>query len=138
MAVKKLGILVLLILLMGSLCGCKKQQNITTAVVSSIDIIHAKDGRIHTVTFVEEGQMVQLLHRLRLLAAGDRTKEDPERYLCESCVIRVHLCDGSSHIYRHAGGRYLSVDSRPWRLVDPAQSQLLFGYLTQFHEKADR
>lgn len=113
------------------LYGCKSWQPEVPAVVTAVEISLVQNGQNIRYTLVEEGQMRRLLDHLRLLESGDTAKVDPERLVADSCLIRVCLSDGTGHIYRHAGGQYLSKDSHPWKTVSRERSVALFSLLQQ-------
>lgn len=129
---KKRKMTVALMLSAVLLCGCRAAAPVPSAVITAIEVEAIQNGRQDRYTLVEEGQMRKLLNAMRLLGSGDTADTDPERVLANQCCIRLYLSDGSCHIYRHAGGQYLSVDSHIWHQVDPQQSKNLYDILSNF------
>lgn len=132
---KKRRIVIAIFLCAVVLSGCRAAAPTPSAVVTAIDVEVVQNGRQDRYTLVEEEQMRRLLNILRLLGSGDTAHIDPERILSANCRIRLYLSDGSCHIYRHAGGQYLSVDSHSWHQVDPQQSKNLYDILSNFQQK---
>lgn len=111
------------------LSGCKRQQIMPPAVVTRVDIRCTHDGEQIHRSYVEQGQICKVLNCLRLQRGKGTAQVDPERVVGDVYEIRVRMSDGGEHIYRHRGGKYLSKDSRPWKMVDQEQSEVLYALL---------
>jgi len=72
-----------------------------------------------------------ILYYLYGLSPHGTPDEDPEQIWGDCCRITLTMSDGMRHIYRQQGGRYLSVDNRPWQKISENQAAVLFPLLME-------
>ncbi len=122
----------LLWLMMFCFSGCAAPQSGEEKPLSLVTDVtvsyHYGDMHIRR-HFTDTDKIDIVLYYLYHLSPGGTPKEDPEQIWGDSCRILVTESDGSRHIYRQQGGRYLSVDNRPWQKVSPKKSAVLFSLL---------
>lgn len=87
-------------------------------------------GDMHLKRHFTDIQKIDIvLHYLYDLSPYGTPEEDPEQIWGDCCRITLTMSDGTHHIYRQQGGRYLSVDNRPWQKINENQSAALFPLL---------
>ncbi len=126
---KKLWLVWILIV---CLSGCTAPQSDRLKPVSLVTAVtvsyHYGDMHIRR-HFTNTDKIDIVLYYLYHLSPGGTPKEDPEQIWGDSCRILVAESNGSRHIYRQQGGRYLSVDNRPWQTISEEKSAVLFPLL---------
>lgn len=135
--VKKLFCMFLLPCLI--LCGCRKPFAGTVTVPSVVREISVSYQNGHTQLYrlyTNTAKMDVILYYLYGLTPYGHVEQDPEMLIGEQCRILVSLSDGSQHIYRQYGKQYLSIDNRPWQMVNKEKATVLFHLLN--HIESDR
>lgn len=126
--------LLLIILYCFSLSGCKKALSPEPAqlnLVQQIDISYYKEGVHLQRHYTDADKMDTVLFYLYSLSPLGRAEEDPEHIAADSCKITLAMTNGETRIYRQRGGRYLSVDCKPWQKIDPDKADDLFPLLAR-------
>lgn len=127
---KKIGCaFVVTVLMCLLLSGCVQKEDETPAplqLVSHIEILYDYRQSQLQRHYTNTDKIDVVLHYLHKLSPYGLASEDPEYLQGDSCKITVHLSDGSQHIYRLRGSRYLSVDFHQWQNVDYNKGSVLF------------
>lgn len=117
------------------LSGCRMGQKEAVPlcrVVTHVDVHWVHNSEPRNFTLTDMVQIQPVLIYLRTLDPMGQPVIDPEDLDTDSWKIVIHRSDGSQRIYRQQGGEYLSRDSGPWVLIDPAvgnRLQVLFHSL---------
>lgn len=106
-------------------CGRQEtpQQNPLPRIVSRVEISRkAADGEsVHNYTDSEKIRAILLY--LRLLTPQGKPDIDPDRAQGPYYEITLYYGQAASKIYRQRGNKYLSVDAKPWTMVEPSQGK---------------
>lgn len=98
-----------------------KAGNIPPArpVVTSVEImIQQKEGLHHRV-LTDDKEMGMILGYLRAADSPFPAEDLPEELILPFHTIRVHLSDGSSHLYEQMGEAYFRKDGVVWKILNP-------------------
>ena len=122
----------LILMMFLGMCGCKKTETASPAVVTQvqIDCVHA--GVQISRSYTDPETVSAVLDRLRLQRSKGTAQVDPERVMGDVFEIRISMSDGTQHIYRHRGGQYLSKDSGPWQVVSREHGAALYALLWEY------
>ncbi len=107
--------------------GCGRQENVQQSpaprIVTRVEISRkAADGEsLHNYTDSEKIRAILLY--LRLLTPQGKPDIDPDRAQGPYYEITLYYGRDASKIYRQKGNKYLSVDAKPWALVEPDQGK---------------
>ena len=108
-------------------CGQKKYEaSAPLKLVSHIEILYDYRQSQLRRLYTDTDKIDVVLHYLHKLTPYGLAADDPEYLQGDSCKITVHLSDGSQHIYRMRGSRYLSVEFHQWQNVDYNKGSVLF------------
>ena len=120
----------LLILLSG--CGnVHAAEPVQPDLVAKVEVSYQNKGvHLHRI-YTSTEKIDNILFYLYSLSPGSYTETDPERIPEPSCKIIVSTGSGIRHIYRQRGRNYLSVDCKPWQLIDPQKSSRLFPLIAR-------
>jgi len=115
------------------LCSCGKNHTRPVyEVVTSVDIVTARDGQLLRRHYKTPEKMRPVLLYLRILKHTPlfETIQEPEGE--DIFLIAVELTGGKKRYYRQAKHRYFSFDGGPWRSIDPANAAGLYRILQEF------
>ncbi len=126
----KISCIVLILIFFFSACtAAPVAKSEPPSLVTEVQVsYHYADMHINR-HFTDTGKIDIVLYYLYDLAPCGTPNEDPEQIWGDSCRILVTESNGQQHIYRQQGGRYLSVDNRPWQTVSAEQTAVLFPLL---------
>ena len=119
----------MIICLMVLLSGCQLSEQ---PPVSSLKLVTsvAVDCRHHKQQlqrqYTQTDKIAVILHYLHKLKGQGTPSADPEQLRSDHCRITVQLSNGEKHIYRLQGKQYLSIDLRPWKIVNSQQASVLY------------
>ena len=129
---KKFCVLLVSLLMM---CGCGKNHTAQVPeIVTSIDILTARDGQLLRRHYNKPEKMRQVLLYLRLLKHTTLQQPIREPEGDDIFLITVELSSGKRRYYRQAKHRYFSFEDGPWRSIEPANAALLYGILRELPE----
>ncbi len=128
---RKIWILLCYVLFLSACTAAPAKQSTPPSVVTEVDVSYHY-GDIHLRRHFTDTRKIDIvLYYLYDLSPCGTPKEDPEQIWGDNCRILLTESDGSSHIYRQQGGRYLSVDNRPWQTVSQNKTAVFFSLLMQ-------
>ena len=117
------------------LCGCgKKHTKPVYNVVTSVDIITARDGQLLQWRYTAQEKMRPVLLYLRMLKHSPLSEVITEPEGEDVFLISVQLSDGTRRYYRQAKHRYFSFDGGPWRSIEPGSAAGLYAILRALPE----
>ena len=131
---QKQSVLLIFSILCMMLGGCKNVQAVEPVqlnLVRRVDVSYRKDGVHLQRSYTSTDKIDAILFYLYRLVPLGKAQEDPERITNDSCKITVITTGGQTHVYRQRGGRYLSVDCKPWQKIDPEKTESLFPLLAR-------
>ncbi len=105
-------------------------------VVTQVDISCQKENMVLNRHYTQSEKMESVLLYLRLIKPLGKPENDPDTVEREIYRITVHFSDGEKRIYRQKAHRYLSVDGKPWKTIDPEQAAQLYALMQ--HYPSDR
>jgi len=121
-------LVVFLAVLLFSGCRQAKPPAPAARVVTRIDIScrHGNDTILRSYTQPEK--LRHILYYMRLQDRRGYADTNPERVMGDVFLADIHLSDGSRQVYRQRADRYISLNSRRWRMI-PTQQGKRFYYL---------
>ena len=129
---KKFCVLLVSMLMM---CGCGKYHTKPVSeVVTTIDILTARDGQLLRRHYNTPEKMRSVLLYLRLLKHSQLQEPIQEPEGEDIFLITVTLSSGRKRYYRQAKHRYFSFDGGPWRSIEPSTAAMLYGILRELPE----
>lgn len=94
-------------------------------VVTSIEIMIRQKGVLYHHVLTDQEKMGMILGYLRAtdspFPAEDLSLDQEQPFH----AIRVHLSDGSYHLYEQLANRYFRKDGSAWKAIDPDQGSKL-------------
>lgn len=112
--------------------GCrKKEPGAMSHVVTAVDISSQQEDVQIRRHYTSQEKMEYVLLYLRLLKRTGAPQTDPETAQGDIYKITVSLADGRQQVYRQKDHRYLSVNDRPWQIIDPGQAAGLYRLLRE-------
>ena len=123
----KRKILVLMIVCVVLLTGCKEEQPPEVPLVTAVEITcrHGEETIHRTYTKPEKVQ--RFLYYLRRQQTRGYANRDPERIIGDAVWIRVELSNGNSRVYRQRADRFLSKDCHRWKKIDESWGRRLYS-----------
>lgn len=115
---RRLAIVFILILLCCGGCG-KQPQEQTVRVVTAIEIIGTRDGRLLQRSFTGSQDMHRILQYLRKLDPYTPTELSPDSFRTDAYQIILRYSDGNHAVYRQIYDRYFQIPDGSWRVIDP-------------------
>ena len=114
-----------------ALPGCQSRTPAVPSrhIVTGIEILCLQDEDTVHLRYTDPEKMSQYLLYLRTLGPGRKPTENPDDLPHTAFVIRLELLGGGSRTYRQVAHRYLQVDGRPWRTLDPNRAMELYPLL---------
>ncbi len=106
-------------------CSAPKNTSAPPALVTAVEVAYDFDTVHLQRKYTDTAKMDAVLYYLYGLSPYGQAKEDPELLPGESCCITLTLSDGQIRTYRQRAGRYLCVDSSPWKTIDPDKAAQL-------------
>ncbi len=126
---RKIWILLFLITFLSACAPALPPESAPLSLVTEVHVsYHYADMHIKR-HFTNLDKIDTVLFYLYSLSPCGTPTEDPEQIWGDNCRIVLTESDGSQHIYRQQGGRYLSVDDRPWQTIPENKSAVLFPLL---------
>lgn len=104
-----------------------KAGNIPPArpVVTSVEIMIQQKEGLHHRALTDDKELGMILGYLRAADSPFPVEDLPEESILPFHTIRVHLSDGSSHLYEQMGDEYFRKDGASWKIIDPDQGSKL-------------
>ena len=125
----KRKLLVLMVVFMMLLTGCKEEKPPELPLVTAVEITCRHGEEVIHRTYTTPQKVQRFLYYLRRQQTMGYTDRNPERILGDTAWIRVELSDGSSRIYRQRADRFLSVDCHRWKKIDESWGRRLYSML---------
>jgi hypothetical protein len=130
------GVIVLLAIF---LCGCRSinvKEPAQPTLVNRIEILYNSHDVHLQRSYTATDKIDTILFFLYGLSPVGRVEEDPEQISEQRCKITAVLSNGETYIYRLRGGRYLSVNCKPWQKIDSQKADWLFTVLVSMPSDA--
>ena len=128
---KKWKILLLSFILL--FAGCSRQEDANQRpaprIVTQIEISRSADGGESVYNYTDSEKIRAILLYLRLLTPQGKPDIDPERAQGPHYEITLYYGHNASKIYRQRGNKYLSIDAKPWDMVEPDQGKYIEAIL---------
>lgn len=125
MRFQKFLLLILGIGILAAGCGAQKSTSTPPTLVTAVDVQYDFDTIHLQRRYTDTDKMDAVLYYLYGLSSCGQAKEDPEQLPGERCCITLTLSDGQVRTYRQQAGRYLRIDSDPWKTIDPDKAARL-------------
>jgi len=115
------------------MCGCGKNDTKPVyEVVTSVDILTARDGQLLRRHYVTPEKIQPVLLYLRTLKHTTLSEPITEPEGEDVFLIAVGLSSGAVRYYRQAKHRYFSFDNGSWGAIDPGAAAGLYAILQKF------
>lgn len=126
---RKIWILLILMLSLSACSSTTSKSPEPPSLVTEVSVSYHY-GDMHLRRHYTDTRKIDVvLYYLYNLSPYGTPQEDPEQIWGDNCRIILTESDGSQHIYRQQGGRYLSVDNHPWKKISESKSASLFSLL---------
>lgn len=112
-------------------CSPQKSTSAPPALVTAVDVQYDFDTVHLQRKYTATDKMDAVLYYLYGLSPYGQAEEDPEQLTGESCCITVTLSNGQIRTYRQQAGRYIRIDSSPWKKIDPQKAARLLPLVEQ-------
>ncbi len=109
--------------------GCGKQQERALPLVTGVEVTCSHRGQTLQRQYSNPDKIHRMLYYLRKGQTVGYARANPERILGDSSCVSLTLSTGERRVYRLRADRYLSVDCRRWKNVDPAWGRRLYYML---------
>lgn len=120
-----------------ALSGCGKDTTDIKSpshIVTGLEILCAREEETYRLRYTDEEKIRPYLLYLRILDTGSAPRQDPESLPHVAFEIHLRFLDGGSRVYRQVAHRYLQVDDRPWKTLDPCQAAQLYTLMQTIPE----
>lgn len=116
--VRKVLIMLLIIVILGSCCGCLR-KNTGVRVVKQISVQWIENGAVVQRVHQRPEKMHLILNKLRTLGQRFSADVDPETLDSPAVTMTVIYSDESQRSYQIKADRYIRFGSAPWQQADP-------------------
>lgn len=122
--VRKVLIMLLILVILGSCCGCLR-KNTGVRVVKQISVQWVENGTaVHRVHQSPE-KMHLILNKFRTLGQRFSPDLDPEALQSPTVTMTVFYSDESQRSYQIKADRYVRFGTAPWQQADPKRVNAL-------------